>query len=423
MTKIRPTLAPWKDVPQDTFDNHAWQDKHSIFRIPQLEEALQGTVPTELIGEITSAVRMVNMAIRLTPYVMELIDWNNLETDPIRRQFLPILSELEPDHSRLVVDSLREQKHSPVTGLVHRYPDKVLFLATSVCPVYCQFCTRSYAVGGDTPQLQKEKVASTKNWDVALDYIRENPEIEDVVVSGGDSARLKPANLKLLGNALLDIPHVRRIRFATKALAVQPMKFVSDTAWVDALVEIVSRGRDEFKHVCIHTHFNHPREVTPIVEQAMRQLHQHGIFVRNQTVLLRGVNDDAATLRDLIKKLGRVNIHPYYAYLCDMVKGTEHFRLALHEAQKLEKEVRGSTAGFNTPLFIVDTPAGKRDVHSWETYDRSLGVSSFAAPAVSNGTLHHYYDPIRSLLGVCRDSWTAEADMRSDQRIAEAAFS
>jgi lysine 2,3-aminomutase len=423
MTKIRPTLAPWKDVPQDTFDNHAWQDKHSIFRIPQLEEALQGTVPTELIGEITSDVRMVNMAIRLTPYVMELIDWNNLETDPIRRQFLPILSELEPDHSRLVVDSLREQKHSPVTGLVHSYPDKVLFLATSVCPVYCQFCTRSYAVGGDTPQLQKEKVASTKNWDAALDYIRENPEIEDVVVSGGDSARLKPANLKLLGNALLDIPHVRRIRFATKALAVQPMKFVSDTAWVDALVEIVSRGRDEFKHVCIHTHFNHPREVTPIVEQAMRQLHQHGIFVRNQTVLLRGVNDDAATLRDLIKKLGRVNIHPYYAYLCDMVKGTEHFRLALHEAQKLEKETRGSTAGFNTPLFIVDTPAGKRDVHSWETYDRSLGVSSFAAPAVSNGTLHHYYDPIRSLQGVCRDSWTVEADIRSDQRIAEAAFS
>jgi lysine 2,3-aminomutase len=423
MTEIRPTLAPWKDVPQDTFDNHAWQDKHSIFRIPQLEEALQGTVPTELIGEITSAVRMVNMAIRLTPYVMELIDWNNLETDPIRRQFLPILSELEPDHSRLVVDSLREQKHSPVTGLVHRYPDKVLFLATSVCPVYCQFCTRSYAVGGDTPQLQKEKVASTKNWDVALDYIRENPEIEDVVVSGGDSARLKPANLKLLGNALLDIPHVRRIRFATKALAVQPMKFVSDTAWVDALVEIVSRGRDEFKHVCIHTHLNHPREVTPIVEQAMRQLHQHGVLVRNQTVLLRGVNDDAATLRDLIKKLGRVNIHPYYAYLCDMVKGTEHFRLALHEAQKLEKEIRGSTAGFNTPLFIVDTPAGKRDVHSWETYDRSLGVSSFAAPAVSNGTLHHYYDPIRSLQGVCRDSWTVEADIRSDQRIAEAAFS
>lgn len=423
MAEIRPTLAPWRDVPQDTFDDHAWQDKNSIFRIPQLEEALEGAVSPDLIEEITSAVRMVNMAIRLTPYIMELIDWNSVETDPIRRQFLPMLSELEPDHPRLVVDSLREQKHSPVAGLVHRYPDKVLFLATSVCPVYCQFCTRSYAVGGDTPQLQKEKVASANNWDAALNYIRENPEIEDVVVSGGDSARLKPANLKTLGHALLDISHVRRIRFATKALAVQPMKFISDAAWLDALVEVVSRGRDEFKHVCIHTHLNHPREVTPTVEQAMRGLHQHGVFVRNQTVLLRGVNDDAQILRDLIKKLGRVNIHPYYAYLCDMVKGTEHFRLALHEAQKLEKEVRGSTAGFNTPLFIVDTPAGKRDVHSWEAYDRDLGISSFMSPAVSDGSLHHYYDPIRSLPGACRDRWTAAATTHRNERNAEAALS
>ena len=420
--ETRPTLAPWKDIPQETFDDHAWQDKNSIFRIPQLEEALEGAVSAQLISEITAAVRMVNMAIRLTPYVMELIDWNNVETDPIRRQFLPMINELEPDHPNLKVDSLQEQKHSPVTGLVHRYPDKVLFLATSVCPVYCQFCTRSYAVGGDTPQLQKEKVASTKNWDAALDYIRNNPQIEDVVVSGGDSSRLKPANLRLLGHALLDIPHVRRIRFATKALAVQPMKFISDTAWVDALVEVVSRAKDEFKHVCIHTHINHPNEVTPMVEKAMRFLHRHGVFVRNQTVLLRGVNDDAETLRELIKKLGRVNIHPYYAYLCDMVKGTEHFRLPLHEAQRLEKEVRGSTAGFNTPLFIVDTPAGKRDVHSWESYDRKLGISSFAAPAVADGTSHNYFDPIRDLQDVSPDSWSANPFLKRDQRTPEVAL-
>ena len=280
-----------------------------------------------------------------------------MKTDPIRRQFLPMLSEVEPDHPSLVVNSLHEREHSPVTGLVHRYPDKVLFLATSVCPVYCQFCTRSYAVGGDTEQLQKDKIASANNWGPALDYIRAHPDIEDVVVSGGDSARLKPANLRFLGHALLDIPHIRRIRFATKALAVQPQKFISDTAWMEALVEVVTSARNEFKHVCIHTHFNHPNEVTPTVERAMRILHANGVLVRNQTVLLRGVNNDAATLRELIKKLGRVNIHPYYAYICDMVKGTEHFRIPIHEAQALEKAVRGSTAGFNTPMFIVDTPA------------------------------------------------------------------
>jgi lysine 2,3-aminomutase len=417
MTVTAPALAPWKDIPQDTFNDHAWQDKNSIFRVAQLEEALAGTVSPHLINEITSAVKIVNMSIRLTPYIMELIDWSQVETDPIRRQFLPMLSELEPDHPSLVVDSLHEREHSPVTGLVHRYPDKVLFLATSVCPVYCQYCTRSYAVGADTEQLQKDKVASANNWGPALDYIRAHPAIEDVVVSGGDAARLKPANLKFLGNALLDIPHIRRIRFATKAVAVQPMKFLTDAAWMEALTQVVSRGREEFKHVCVHTHFNHPNEVTSVVEQAMRVLHSKGVLVRNQTVLLRGVNNDAATLRELIKKLGRVNIHPYYAYICDMVKGTEHFRIPLHEAQTLEKEVRGSTAGFNTPLFIVDTPAGKRVVHSAETYDRRLGISTFASPAVASGRLHNYYDPIRSL-GMSRDKWIAECAAQTDLRAA-----
>jgi lysine 2,3-aminomutase len=418
MTVTAPALAPWKDVPQDTFNDCAWQDKNSIFRVPQLEEALSGTVSPHLINEITSAVKIVNMSIRLTPYIMELIDWSQVETDPIRRQFLPMLSELEPDHPSLVVDSLHEREHSPVTGLVHRYPDKVLFLATSVCPVYCQYCTRSYAVGADTEQLQKDKVASANNWGPALDYIRAHPAIEDVVVSGGDAARLKPANLKFLGNALLDIPHIRRIRFATKAVAVQPMKFLTDAAWMEALTQVVSRGREEFKHVCVHTHFNHPNEVTSVVEQAMRVLHSNGVFVRNQTVLLRGVNNDAATLRELIKKLGRVNIHPYYAYICDMVKGTEHFRIPLHEAQTLEKEVRGSTAGFNTPLFIVDTPAGKRVVHSAETYDRTLGVSTFTSPAVASGRLHNYYDPIRSLPGMSREKWIAECAAQTNLRAA-----
>lgn len=418
MTDITPTLAPWKNIPQNTFEDHAWQDKNSIFRVPQLEEALHGVVSPAMIGEITSAIKLVNMSIRLTPYIMELVDWSNVETDPIRRQFLPMLSELEPDHPSLVVDSLCEREHSPVTGLVHRYPDKVLFLATSVCPVYCQFCTRSYAVGGDTEQLQKDKVASANNWGPALDYIRVHPDIEDVVISGGDTARLKPANLRFLGHALLDIPHIRRIRFATKGLAVQPMKFITDTAWMEALVEVVARARNEFKHVCIHTHFNHPREVTPTVERAMRILHSNGVLVRNQTVLLRGVNNDAATLRELVKKLGRVNIHPYYAYICDMVKGTEHFRIPLHEAQTLEKQVRGSTAGFNTPLFIVDTPAGKRDVHSTESYDRKLGISTFTSPAVASGRLHHYYDPIRSLSGMCRDKWIAECATQGDLRAA-----
>jgi lysine 2,3-aminomutase len=346
------------------------------------------------------------MSIRLNPYVMSLIDWTQAETDPIRRQFLPMFSELEHDHPCLTVDSLEERDHSPVQGLVHRYPDKALFLVTTVCPVYCLYCTRSYAVGLDTPLVQKDNVASPQNWAAALDYIRATPEIEDVVISGGDVARLKANHIRMLGHALLDIDHVRRLRFATKVLSVQPMKVLSDSEWFDAILEIIVRGRKLFKDVCIHTHFNHPREITHVVELAMRRLHESGVVVRNQSVLLRRVNDDTMTLTELVRKLGRVNIHPYYMYLCDMVRGTEHFRLPLCAAQQLEKEVRGTTAGFNTPLFVVDTPGGKRDAHSAEFYDDEYGVSGFLSPAVTPGRMFYYFDPIRALSQTGRQAWS-----------------
>lgn len=402
-------FKPWSKASRSEFEDHLWQDRNAITRVSQLRDVLTGVVPKALLDEIEAGLQRVGMSIRLNPYVISLIDWSAATTDPIRRQFLPIYSELEDDHPCLTVDSLEEKEHSPVPGLVHRYPDKVLFLATSVCPVYCQYCTRSYAVGSDTPLLQKQHVTSPRNWSAQIDYIHGRPEVEDVVVSGGDLSRLKPSQVRELGHALLDIKHVRRLRFATKALSVQPMKFLRDEEWTAAVLEVVERGRDLFKDVCVHTHFNHPREITPLVDQAMRRLHKNGVLVRNQTVLLRGVNDDAETLKALVKGLGRVNIHPYYVYLCDMVKGTEHFRLPLRTAQQLEKEVRGTTAGFNTPLFIVDTPLGKRDVHSAESYDPGLGMAGFVSPALDPGKSAWYFDPIRSLAPVGRMAWQSEA--------------
>ena len=409
------TLSPWhrfgiwKDVSREEFEDLGWQDKHAVIRIAQLEAVLGQQISPGSLHDIETGLLKVGMSIRLNPYIISLIDWSNVEVDPIRRQFLPLASELEDDHPCLVIDSLEELSQSPVQGLVHRYPDKALFLVTSVCPVYCQYCTRSYAVGMDTQLIQKEHVTSAKNWAAALDYIRSNPQIEDIVVSGGDVSRLKAANLEQLGDALLDIPSVRRIRLATKAVSVQPMKFLSDEDWTGAILHLVARGRELFKDVCIHTHFNHPREVTSQVEQAMRRLHSHGVVVRNQSVLLRGVNDDAATLRSLYKHLGAVNIHPYYVYLCDMVKGTEHFRVSLATAQRLEKEVRGATAGFNTPLVIVDTPAGKRDVHSAEFHDREYGVSSFIAPIVAPGKKFNYFDPVRTLGPSGKHAWRTKS--------------
>ena len=400
------TFKVWRDVSEDEFEHHLWQDRNAITQVAQLQSALDGIVSADILSDIEAGVQMVGMSIRLNPYVMSLIDWANAADDPVRRQFVPMRSELEDDHPCLVVDSLEEQEHSPVPGIVHRYPDKVLFLVTSVCPVYCQYCTRSYAVGLDTTLVQKNHVTSPRNWAAAIDYIRQRPQIEDIVVSGGDLARLKAADVRELGRALLDIDHVRRLRFATKALSVQPMKFLRDEEWMSALLEIVERGRASFKHVCIHTHFNHPNEITPLVERAMRRLHQNAVMVRNQTVLLRGVNDNATTLRALIKGLGRVNIHPYYVYLCDMVKGTEHFRVPIREAQQLEKEVRGTTAGFNTPLFIIDTPGGKRDIHSAEFHDSDYGVSAFVSPVVDKHKLYYYFDPVRSLRERGRQVWS-----------------
>jgi lysine 2,3-aminomutase len=395
----------WEGVSSSEFEDNAWQDRNAVTRLPQLKAALDGVVSAHVLGEIEAGLSRTAMSIRLNPYIICLIDWSNAETDPIRRQFLPMRCEQEDDHPCLDVDSLAERQHSPVSGIVHRYPDKVLFLVTSVCPVYCQYCTRSYAVGQDTQLVQKDHVTSAQNWLPALDYIRSRPQIEDVVVSGGDLARLKPAHIRSLGNALLDIEHVRRIRLATKALSVQPMKVLSDHDWLGAVLELVARGRSMFKDVCLHTHFNHPSEVTPMAEAAMRRLHGEGVFVRNQAVLLRGVNDDATILRSLIKRLGGINIHPYYVYLCDMVKATEHFRLPLKTAQRLEKEVRGATAGFNTPLFIVDTPSGKRDVHSAEFHDSEYGVSGFVSPAVAGEQMRYYFDPVRSLGHAAAQAW------------------
>lgn len=395
------------DASIEDWSNHHWHDRNSVTRLQHLEQLLKDRVSPATLHDIGTGIGRVGMSIRLTPHILSLIDWDNCETDPIRRQFLPMAWELEDDHPCLTVDSLDEQETSPVPGLVHRYPDKVLFLATSVCPVYCQYCTRSYAVGQDTLTLQKEHVTSAQYWDDAIAYIRDHPQVEDVVLSGGDVARLKPAIITRLATALLDIPHVRRLRLATKALSVQPSKILSDEPWFRAIVDAVAYGRERFKHVCIHTHFNHPREVTPEVDAAMRRLHGAGVLVRNQAVLLRGINDDPDTLVALFRALGRVNIHPYYLYLCDMVSGTEHFRLPLSRAQELEKLVRGNTAGFNTPLFVVDAPGGggKRDVHSAEFQDATFGISAFRSPAVDPARLYYYFDPIRSLGEAGREAW------------------
>jgi lysine 2,3-aminomutase len=415
------TIPAYAAVDTATFLDHIWQGRQSVKTPDELLETIVDLVPASFIDDVREGFRHAPMAVRVSPYLIASIDWNDPFGDPIRRQFIPLGSRLLADHPRLTLDSLHEQDDSPVPGLIHRYVDKALFLPVSTCPVYCRFCTRSYAIGPDTEEVEKARLAKTpKDWHDAFDYIASRPELEDIVISGGDAYALAPKMLALIGDALLAIPHVRRMRFATKGPAVMPMKILTDHAWTDALTGIVERGRKAGKEVALHTHFNSPAEISWITQAAMSLLFERGIYVRNQSVLIRGVNDDIATMTLLVKRLEYINVHPYYVYMHDLVKGVEELRTSIAAAVELEKNVRGSTAGFNTPLFICDAPGGggKRDLHSYEYYDRENGIAVYTAPGVKPGKFFLYFDPIDTLSPAAQVRWQSPA--LQEQMIAEA---
>ncbi|MFO0677806.1 MAG: KamA family radical SAM protein [Polyangiaceae bacterium] len=418
-------IPAYKDVDEKTFLDHAWQAKHSITKVAKLIEALQGLVPQSFLDDAEQGFKRAPMSVRVSPYFLSLIDWSNPYEDPLRIQFVPVGSRILADHPKLDLDSLHEQEDAPVPGLTHRYPDKALFLPLDTCPVYCRFCTRSYAVGIDTEEVEKVNLkANEERWKAAYAYIASRPELEDIVISGGDAYQLRAQQISDIGEALLAMPNVRRMRFATKGPAVMPQKILTDDPWVDALTKIVEKGRALHKEVVLHTHFNHPKEITWITKAAMDKLMERGITVRNQSVLQRGVNDSPETMSLLVKRLGHVNVHPYYVYLHDLVKGVEDLRTSLDTALFIEKHVRGSTAGFNTPTFVCDAPGGggKRDVHSYEYYDRETGISVYTAPSVKPGQHFMYFDPLHQLSNSVQRRWMepAEQELMINHALAKA---
>lgn len=408
-------IPAYAQVSEAEFLDHKWQMKQTITRVDKLLAALQGLVSPGFIEDAQKGFASAPMAVRVSPYLLALIDWNRPYEDALRRQFIPLSSTALPDHPQLRFDSLNEQGDAPVPGLTHRYPDKALFLALDTCPVYCRFCTRSYAVGPDVDQAELEKVSLKANkdrWEKIFEYVASRPELEDIVISGGDSYNLRADQVTEIGNRLLDIPHVRRMRFATKGPAVMPQKLLTDDEWFGALVSVVKRGRAMAKEVVLHTHFNHPNEITQITKRAMDRLHAEGVVVRNQSVLQRGVNDSVESMQLLVKRLAYVNVQPYYVYVHDLVKGVEELRTTVETAAMLEKAVRGTTAGFNTPTFVVDAPGGggKRGVHSYEHYDRETGISVYMAPSVKPGKSFLYFDPIHLLPEYGRRRWADPAE-------------
>jgi lysine 2,3-aminomutase len=404
-------IPAYASVSEAEFLDHKWQAKHTITNVQKLMGALGSLAHPEFLEDARRGFEKAPMSVRVSPYLLSLINWEDPYNDPLRRQFIPVSSRLLPDHPKLGLDSLHERGDMPVEGLTHRYVDKALFLALDTCPVYCRFCTRSYAVGIDTEEVEKFHLkVNAERWQKIFSYVQSRNELEDIVISGGDAYQLRAEQIAEIGEALLAIPQVRRMRFATKGPAVMPQKI---------LTRVVDNGRKLHKEVVLHTHFNHPNEITGITQAAMNKLFERGITVRNQAVLQRGVNDDKDMMKLLVKRLGYVNVHPYYVYQHDLVQGVEDLRTTLQTAIDIEKYVRGATAGFNTPTFVVDAPGGggKRDAHSYEYYNRNSGISVYTAPSVKKG-FFLYFDPIDTLPVEYQRRWSDPKEQQ--QMVTEA---
>jgi len=407
-------IPAYSEVDEETFLDHIWQGRNSVTTPEKLIDTIKDLVSAEFLRDAREGFARAPMAVRVSPYMISCISWEDPYHDPIRTQFIPLGSRLLPDHPMLRLDSLAEQADAPTPGLTHRYTDKALFLPLNTCPVYCRYCTRAYTVGLDTDTVDKVQLGvNPKRWAKAFKYIASRPELEDIVISGGDAYQLSPSNLIQIGETLLKMDNIRRLRVATKGPAVMPMKILTHSAWTDALTHIVKLGRKLGKEVALHTHFAHPNEITEITEKAMRVLCERGVVVRNQSVLIRGVNDNPETMRLLVKRLGHLNIHPYYVYMHDMTQGIEDLRTRVQTAIDIEKYVRGSTAGFNTPTFVCDAPGGggKRDVHSFEYYDRHNGIAVYIAPSVKPGQMFLYFDPIDLLEPEAQLRWSNPAEI------------
>lgn len=421
-----PEVEFWRRIPlysnvdRATFLDYTWQSRNSITNMSRLAQVTESLVSPGFLEDVALGFRRAPMAMRLSPYITSLIDWQDPYHCPLRTQFLPVGCRFMADHPKLRLDSLHEQDDAVVPGLVHRYFDKALFLPISSCPVYCRFCTRSYAVGSDTPEVKKASLrVNPQRWQKAFEYIESRPELEDIVISGGDAYNLRADQLAEIGLSLLAIPNVRRIRIATKGLAIMPQKILSDEAWLGAVTMLDEYARQRAKDLAIHTHFSHAREITWITKEALAVLHRRGITVRNQCVLQRGVNDSYDAMQQLVRRLSCINIHPYYVYVCDMVAGIEDLRTNLATALDIEKRLRGSTAGFNTPTFVCDLPGGggKRCAHSYEYYNRDTGIAVYVAPSVKPGQFL-FFDPLHSLSEESRARW---ADEREQERMIEEA--
>ncbi|MGQ0577050.1 MAG: KamA family radical SAM protein [Pseudonocardia sp.] len=388
-------LPGWRDVTDAQWRDAQWQRVHCVRNVRQLADATGGLLVPEFLADLVDDQReTATMSMLLTPQIVNTMvphlgggddprDFTAaFYADPVRRYMLPVRTDRHPfwpSHPLAGRDSLHESAMWEVEGLTHRYPTKVLAELLSTCPQYCGHCTRMDLVGNSTPAVTKQRLTlrPRDRQDSILGYLRETPGVRDVVVSGGDVANVPWPRLEEFTGGLLEIDSVRDIRLASKALAGLPQHWLQP-AVVDGLGRLSTTARRRGVHLALHTHVNHRGSVTPLVAEAARTALDAGVRdVRNQGVLMRGVNDSVAALLDLCFALqDDAGIVPYYFYMCDMVPFAEHWRVALWEAQHLQHAILGHLPGYATPRIVCDVPlVGKRWVHQVDRYDRHSGTS------------------------------------------------
>ena len=334
MESRRKQLFP--NVTDEQWNDWKWQVKNRIETLEQLKQYVQLT-PEEEEG-VRSVLSTLRMAI--TPYYLSLIDPNNPK-DPVRRQCIPTALETNIASADLL-DPLHEDEDSPVPGLTHRYPDRVLFLITDMCSMYCRHCTRRRFAGQKDDESPQERIER------ALEYIERTPEVRDVLLSGGDSLMVSDAKLEYIISRLRAIPHVEIVRLGTRTPVVCPQRITPE------LCEMLKK----YHPIWINTHFNHPNEVTPEAIEACNRLANAGVPLGNQSVLLRGVNDCVHVMKKLVHCLVKMRVRPYYIYQCDLSMGLEHFRTPVSKGIEIIEGLRGHTSGYAVPTFVVDAPGG-----------------------------------------------------------------
>lgn len=324
------------DVPAEQWNDWRWQARNRVETLDELKQYIDLTAEEEEgIRECLNTFRMA-----VTPYYLSLIDLNDPQ-DPIRKQAIPTAAELyfAPEES---ADSLHEDTDSPVKGLTHRYPDRVLFLITDCCAAYCRHCTRRRMVGQTDNAMPKAQI------DDCIEYIRNHPEVRDVLVSGGDVFMQGDDMLEYVISNLRAIEHVEIIRLGTRTPVVMPQRITP------ALCDMLKK----YHPVWVNVHFNHPDEITPEAAKACAMLADAGIPLGNQSVLLKGVNDCVHVMRKLVNDLVKIRVRPYYIYACDLSLGLSHFRTPVSKGIEIIEGLRGHTSGFCVPTFVVDAPGG-----------------------------------------------------------------